>query len=437
MPIDLINIPRAITGIAEWLFMVLIITTNVKRIAYWKVILLVVIALPIQIFYMTLTGNIPVQFWILAMIGAVFLIFIVIYITCDMDIISATYHTAKAFVLAEFAASFEWQIYYFIVNVADIANSHLFEYIFSSIIFILIFVVAFLIEFRYTRREFTLKVSRKDMISIVSIVSIVFAISNVSFLGVSTPISGQNPEEIFYIRTLVDLCGIILIYMHREHHFALHTKNELFTLKQAFQSHYNHYQSSRDNLDLINQRFHDLKHQISLIRAESDSQKQAQYLEDIEKSINDYGIITDTGYHVLDTIITTKRMVCMDADINFTYVIDGSLLKFMNTVDISSLFGNALDNAIDSVKSIEDKEKRIIKVAVYHQKALIMIKFENYYEHDLVYDHGHLVSTKDINELHGYGIKSINNIAKKYHGNATITTKNQWFELSILLPIDV
>ncbi len=435
MPIDLANIPRAITAIAEWFFVVLIIVFSKKRVKGWKLYGIIGVALPVQIIYMVLTGPLPVMWWIPAMFGAVFLMFLFIYSTCDVSMIGATYLVAKAFVLAEFAASLQYQLYYFIINTMHTSSHVVSEYGFAIFMYLVIFLVGYMIEYRYRRNDFIMTIRRGDMISIVSIVVIIFTISNLSFLDIDTPISSSYPEEIFYIRTLVDLCGIILIYMHREHHYAMHTQHELTALQSAFQNHYNYYRSSKDNLDMINTRLHDLKHQLNLIKAESDENIRAKYLNDIERNIHNYGVRTDTGYHVLDVIITSKSMRCIDEGINFTYVIDGQLLEFMSVVDISSLFGNAIDNAIESVKKIDDEEKRLIKLAVYRQKSLLMIKFENYYENDLYYQNGILASTKIEKENHGYGIKSINNIADKYGGSVTIDTSNNWFVLCVLLPL--
>lgn len=49
-------------------------------------------------------------------------------------------------------------------------------------------------------------------------------------------------------------------------------------------------------------------------------------------------------------------------------VADGTLLDFMDIMDICSIFGNALDNAIECELKIADKEKRLIHVTVSQQK---------------------------------------------------------------------
>ncbi len=436
MPIDLINVPREITALAEWLFALIIIIFARKRFRGWKLYSLIFGWLIFQIGYMVATGFLPVSYWIPAMIGAVVSMILFIYVATDMNLTISILFASQSFVLAEFAASLEWQFYYFIFNDTYSMTNMLIEYVFAIFIYGLLFVAAYFLQRRYNIRQYIIGMRKNDMISMITIAVMIFAISNLSFLDIYTPLTGRSPEEIFYIRTLVDLCGVILIYMHHEHHLALNTKSELDALQNAFQRHYNQYMSSKENLEIINQRYHDLKHQINLIRAEADGDKREQYLKEIERDIMSYGVKTNTGNHVLDTVLTSKSMICAKLNITFTFVVDGKHLQFMNVVDLTSLFGNAIDNAIESVKAIEDPEKRLIKLTVFAQNKLLMIKFENYYENDLRYEDGILVTTKQESSYHGYGIKSIKSIAKKYNGILTIKPDNHWFTIYILFPLN-
>jgi sensor histidine kinase regulating citrate/malate metabolism len=128
-------------------------------------------------------------------------------------------------------------------------------------------------------------------------------------------------------------------------------------------------------------------------------------------------------------------MYCDKHGITLTSVVDGKLLDFMNAMDICSIFGNALDNAIESELKIPNKEKRLIHVTVSQQRNFLMIRFENYFEGDLKYREGILATTKKEQGFHGYGIKSIKYTVNKYGGAVGITAENNWFDLKILIPI--
>ena len=73
--------------------------------------------------------------------------------------------------------------------------------------------------------------------------------------------------------------------------------------------------------------------------------------------IKQYEAQFKTGNRVLDTILSSESLKCQSKDIEITVVADGHALDFMNAMDISALFGNALDNAIEGAEKIQTKEK--------------------------------------------------------------------------------
>lgn len=77
----------------------------------------------------------------------------------------------------------------------------------------------------------------------------------------------------------------------------------------------------------------------------------------MEDEIRQYEAQNKTGNKVLDTVLTSKSLYCAKHGITFTCVADGTLLDFMDIMDICSIFGNALDNAIECELKIADKEK--------------------------------------------------------------------------------
>ena len=155
----------------------------------------------------------------------------------------------------------------------------------------------------------------------------------------------------------------------------------------------------------------------------------------MEDEIKQYEAQNKTGNKVLDTVLTTKSLYCAKHDITFTCVADGTLLSFMDVMDICSIFGNALDNAIECEMKIADKEKRLIHVTVTKQKNFLLLRFENYCEEKLQYKEGKLITTKKEKEFHGYGIKSIRYTVDKYDGAVSIDTDNNWFDMKILIPV--
>ncbi len=110
-------------------------------------------------------------------------------------------------------------------------------------------------------------------------------------------------------------------------------------------------------------------------------------------------------------------------------------MNFMSVMDICSVFGNALDNAIESVEKLAEPEKRLVSMSVVAQNEFVMLRFDNYYEEELELKDGLPVTTKKNKKYHGYGIRSIRQTAEKYGGTVTFHGENNWFSLRILFPV--
>lgn len=226
-----------------------------------------------------------------------------------------------------------------------------------------------------------------------------------------------------------------MLYAHLVQCCETKVRRELEAVQNVLQNQYLQYKQSRESIELINYKYHDLKHQIAVLRNEQDPEKRNEFLNKMEDEIKQYELQNKTGNKVLDTVLTSKSLYCDKHGITLTSVADGSLLDFMDIMDICSIFGNALDNAIECELRISDKEKRLIHVTVSQQRNFLMIRVENYYEGELKAKEGIFATTKKEKQFHGYGLKSIRYTANKYDGAVDIDTKDNWFDLKILIPM--
>ena len=427
------DIPRIYTAIAEWLACMLFILPVKKRFANGKTGALMAVFLLIQSVFLMITGNVKIYFWIPCMIIAVLLMIGFIYGCCEISLRDAGYFGMIAFVAAEFMASIEWQVVCFFWDgtVPVVAV----QAVVLAAIYGCVAVILYKMLHMHLPKDGKMGISIKEYISGLVIAIAVFAVSNISFLTENTPFSGRYSFEIGNIRTLVDLGGIAILYAHLIQCCELRVRKELEAVQNVLQNQYVQYKQSRESIELINYKYHDLKHQIAVLRSEEDPKKREEFLNRMEEEIRQYEAQNKTGNKVLDTVLTTKSLYCTKHGITFTCVADGTLLDFMDVMDICSIFGNALDNAIECELKIPDKEKRLIHVTVSKQKMFLILRFENYCEETLQYQEGALVTTKKEKEFHGYGLKSIQYTANKYEGAVSMNVEDNWFELKVLIPM--
>ena len=428
------DIPRIYTAIAEWAACLIFVMVLRPRFDRKKTVFISSMILSAQMIFMHFTGAVSLWLWIPCMLVAYGNMTIFIYSCCKTSYWESCYYGFFGFVIAECAASLEWQLFHFFFK-EELVDALWIQGIFVVVIYGSVVLIMRRLLHGHVPADGYLNINRKDWVTAFFIAIIVFAVSNIGFVSKNTPFSGLYSREIANIRTLVDIAGVAMLYAH----FVLCGENkirmELEAVQNVLKNQYLQYKQSRESIDLINYKYHDLKHQIEVLRKEQDPEKRNAFLNQMEEEIKQYELTNKTGNSVLDTVLTSKSMYCDKHGITLTSVVDGHLLEFMETMDICSIFGNALDNAIESVLKIEDKEKRLIHVTVSRQKAFLMIRIENYFEEKLKISEGQIETTKMDSDFHGYGIKSIRYTVNKYDGAVDIESKDSWFNLRILIPI--
>ena len=435
---DLGNIPRLYTALAEWLSCMLLLSGLPKRFSGWRRRCLEGGFLAALCLFLEGTGGLDVVWFLPCIIGAALMMFAFLALCGDISLWSALYCCAGAFILAEFAASLEWQLYYYTAYRMG-GTGPLVRGLFLAGTYLLVFGGAWLWLRKRRAGELARHAARatpREAAAALAIGVGIYALSNLSYVSSDTPFSGQYTHDIFNIRTLVDLCGVAILYAHHVQGAEVYALREKDALRSVLQAQYTQYQQSQESIELINRKYHDLKHQIAVLRAESDSEKKNAYLDRMEAELRAYEAQNKTGNQVLDTVLTGKSLTCQQRGIRLTCVADGAALDFLDEMDLCTLFGNALDNAIESVERLPDLDRRLIHLTVARQKGFVQIRVENTFEGTLRFEGDLPVTTKEDKRSHGYGLKSIRATAEKYGGSVTISTRENWFELRVLFPLE-
>lgn len=243
--------------------------------------------------------------------------------------------------------------------------------------------------------------------------------------------AGSAVELYVYLAYFVADILALLMQAGLLHETELTLKNEI--IAQLLASEQKKQKMTAENIEIINRKCHDLKHQIEgLRRMKSDKERDA-YIEQVENAVLFYESAVKTGNETLDLILMEKQLYCKEHGITLTGVCDGARLKMLDTMDLYALFGNALENAIESVGA-EAPENRIISFRAGQWGGFLSIHFENYLGHPLTMRDGLPQTIKNDRNYHGFGMLSIRHIVTKYGGTMSIRTDQNLFRLDILLP---
>lgn len=430
---EVLNTPGYYYAIAYALSVFVIACTNERKLGRWKLAAVSCVQFALLLFFMTETDGVRQELFIPSMMVIVGLLLGYIYICNDFSLREAGFYCVKAFINGEFAASMCWQIYYYLRYVRGMHGEH-WRWVELILVYAVIFAILTLIELNLKKDLEELHITRRELLVVIIIAASVFAMSNLSYLDQNGLFSGSFVMDIFIIRTLVDLSGIAVLYAYHIQVKEVQIRFEKDALHNIMEMQYKNYQLSKENIDMVNQKYHDLKHQINILKTQSYTGKSISYLEKMEREIRVYETQNKTGNQILDAVLTNKAMICQNKEIELKFIVDGEALSFMDDMDVSALFGNMLDNAIESAEKQQEKQKRLIWLYVTREKQFVRIRTENYCDEKIHFKNGMPVTMKKDRRLHGYGMKSIKSTVEKYHGSVVAAQENNWFELKILLP---
>lgn len=185
---------------------------------------------------------------------------------------------------------------------------------------------------------------------------------------------------------------------------------------------------SEQSMNIMNIKFHDLKHRIEAYKNGDDD------IAEIERALDVYDAFVKSGNRVLDIVLAEKSLVCKSKNIKLGVIADGAAMAFMKEADIGALFGNILSNAIEAAEKA-DAGERAISLNVVQSKGFLVIREDNRSVDNVAFEGGLPKSTKNDPFFHGYGTKSIRHITEKYGGLMNMHCDGGVFGLEILIPL--
>lgn len=178
--------------------------------------------------------------------------------------------------------------------------------------------------------------------------------------------------------------------------------------------------------------YHDMKNHLLILQAQADHPREISHaIENLREQIGSYETYLPTGNEYLDILIRDKAQAARQKGIDFNAVIQLEDGGFLDPLDISTIFGNALDNAMEASEKLPP-EQRLITVKAARVRDMLVITVEN---NRLPGPAPTGQTTKEDAFAHGFGLSNIRKAVQKYDGQCTVTAADARFTLKILLPI--
>ena len=183
---------------------------------------------------------------------------------------------------------------------------------------------------------------------------------------------------------------------------------------------------------------HDMKNHLLALQALVESGGEAEtYLTEMQTRLEDFAVNVNTGSSIADALLAEKIEHGRPDDIRFNICADLSDLSFVHPVDLVTILGNAVDNAMEALRKLPEGQERIVYIKTASYANMAVLRISNQFSGMLEMKDGQLPTGKDDKEFHGIGLNSIRKTVKRYDGSAEAQFDNSggWFRLVIMIPI--
>ncbi|MDR0986074.1 MAG: GHKL domain-containing protein, partial [Ruminococcus sp.] len=197
-------------------------------------------------------------------------------------------------------------------------------------------------------------------------------------------------------------------------------KYESDIIKQQNALQLSHYSEMKENYDHYRKIVHDLRKHMNILAALNDDEHHKEYARTINEKMDMLFDEYETKCPILSIIMTQKIRAAKNNGIKLIMRMEDIDLSFISDTDITSIFANLWDNALEACETV-DSEERLINITLVKKGELIIIQFENSFDGKVLTaakksgETEHFLTTKD--ESHaGLGLQIIKSAAEKYNG---------------------
>ncbi len=378
--------------------------------------------------------NLPGLFFLPNLFGNFLLFSLLFRLLSPMRWLRVLYLDIVVFTMGEFASS-AVGLFYRTVVVPGKGFSFSFGLeLFFLLGYLLFYGIAYLILSHYEALSTPAISEYTELLPPLLIALLTFWLSNFSYIPGSERDTFASEKAFLLMKLLFEAMANLLLISYQLQLNMARQKTEMALMKRDADMQYQAFQLSEQSVNLVNQKYHDLKHQLVLLRSEVGGDERNAYLDRMEQEIKDFAIPQKTGNRVADVMLAAKELQCCREGISFTAIFDGSLLNGIEPTDLSALLGNLLDNAIEAVSKIPEGKPRVIEAEVSKSKGFTVLCVRNNFSGVVTCENGLPKTTKGDVEYHGYGTKSVRMIAEKYGGQAVFEVKEPWFTAKVMLP---
>lgn len=228
-------------------------------------------------------------------------------------------------------------------------------------------------------------------------------------------------------------CNIFLIVIINKIIKNMKKESEMEALNDKLDMQYNHYLSIQESQMKVRQLYHDINNHMACIKRVQNKDVN-EYIDSINEELKGYKTTFNTSSMILDIILNEKKYICNKDNIELFCDINFSECDFIEMIDVSSIFSNILDNAIEACRKVGNN--RYINIRGTIVRSYYVIKCENSKNNEVKIKNKKIITSKKDKFLHGIGLTSVKSSLNKYNGDLEIIDEENKFLINIYIPLE-
>ena len=248
-------------------------------------------------------------------------------------------------------------------------------------------------------------------------------------------LTSGNMAAVQFVPSVLSVVYLMFIVMY---HSEMETQYQLRRERDFLESQLNRAKDSFASIQQLQRKTqqyrHDMRHHFNLLKSlamDNNISQIQQYLQTVQKDIEDITPVRYCNNDVVNILLSYYASNAKEKQVEISITASLPNKLIYRDTELCSLLSNGLENAITAASRISDPQQRKVSIHLGTHGENILIQIENTYSGNLIWKDG-LPCTQQ--KGHGLGTQSIRAIARSHGGEATFRTRNDLFQLRIILP---
>lgn len=204
---------------------------------------------------------------------------------------------------------------------------------------------------------------------------------------------------------------------------------------ETFQYQQSYYQELEQNQQTVRRLRHDMKNHLNIIGTflrDNEVEQAKEYFQELNQEFAS-NLKVYCPNKIVNAVLNNKEQLALDSNIQCDFQIDLETSPKIDDIDLCSILGNTIDNAIEALRKVPELSERTLSLKARYTNGFFSYEIKNSKINEIQKKGGRFLTDKIEKEAHGIGLRSVQTIVEKYNGDMDISYTNDTFTVTIMI----